>query len=223
MTSESNQPNILDLARYTPYATIKQMPRLFRLLLALSKLSSSLSNNSLLLSLTGSLGLRTLGIHLLLQDSLTGFLSLGSVDVLNQRSLVLEGVTLAQVIELVVQVLVDLAAGTVLDEETSENAKAAHPDDLAWHTSISRTLPLTETTVPANSSSGCEFAGTRSRVHRYGLADDEAICNELADGLAGVGVRDLADLIGIEPDLAFSAADDGGRQTLLGSEVDHLD
>ena len=43
----------------------------------------------------------------------------------------LEGVTLAQVIEFVVQVLVDLAAGTVLDEETSENAKAAHPDDLA--------------------------------------------------------------------------------------------
>lgn len=80
VTSESNQPNILDLARYTPYATIKQMPRLFRLLLALSKLSSSLSNHSLLLSLTGSLGLRALGIHLLLQDSLTGFLSLGSVD-----------------------------------------------------------------------------------------------------------------------------------------------
>ena len=43
----------------------------------------------------------------------------------------LEGVTLAQVIEFVVQVLVDLAAGTVLDQETSENAKAAHPDDLA--------------------------------------------------------------------------------------------
>jgi len=49
-------------------------------------------------------------------------------------------------------------------------------------------------------------------VHRHGLADDEAICDELADGLAGVGVGDLADLIGIEPDLALSAADDGGRQ-----------
>jgi hypothetical protein len=33
-----------------------------------------------LLSLSGSLCLRTLGIHLLLQDSLTGLLSLGSVD-----------------------------------------------------------------------------------------------------------------------------------------------
>jgi hypothetical protein len=39
-----------------------------------------LGNHSLLLSLTGSLGLRTLGIHLLLQDSLTRLLSLGLVD-----------------------------------------------------------------------------------------------------------------------------------------------
>jgi hypothetical protein len=44
---------------------------------------------------------------------------------------VLEGVTLAQVVEFVVQVLVDLAAGTILDEETAENAETAHPDDLA--------------------------------------------------------------------------------------------
>lgn len=57
-------------------------------------------------------------------------------------------------------------------------------------------------------------------MHRHGLADDEAICNELADGLAGVGVGDLADLIGIEPDLALSATDDGGRQALLGGEID---
>jgi hypothetical protein len=152
----------------------------------------------------------------------------------------LEGVTLAQVIEFVVEVLVNLAAGTILDQEASENAKAAHPDDLAvangsesgplyfrilgdgipWHTSIGRTLSLTETTVSANSSSGCEFAGARSRVHCHRLADDEAICNELSDGLAGVGVGDLADLIGIEPDFALSAADDGGRQALLGGEVD---
>ena len=50
---------------------------------------------------------------------------------LNQRSLVLESVTLAEVVECVVQVLVDLAAGTILDEETAEDAKTAHPDDLA--------------------------------------------------------------------------------------------
>jgi len=52
-------------------------------------------------------------------------------------------------------------------------------------------------------------------VHGDLLADDEAIRDELADGLAGVGVGDFAGLIGIEPDLALSAADDGGREALL--------
>ena len=51
--------------------------------------------------------------------------------VLDKGTLVLEGVTLAQVVELVVEVLVDLAGGTVLDQETAENTLAAHPDDLA--------------------------------------------------------------------------------------------
>jgi hypothetical protein len=43
----------------------------------------------------------------------------------------LEGVTLAQVVKLVVKVLIDLAAGTVLDEETTEDSETAHPDNLA--------------------------------------------------------------------------------------------
>jgi hypothetical protein len=59
-------------------------------------------------------------------------------------------------------------------------------------------------------------------VHGDGLADDEAICNELSDGLAGVGIRDFADLVGIQPDLSLSAANDGGRQALLSGEVDPI-
>jgi hypothetical protein len=59
-------------------------------------------------------------------------------------------------------------------------------------------------------------------VHCDWLADDEAIGDELADGLAGVGVGDLVDLIGIEPDLALSAADDRRREALLGGEVDPM-
>lgn len=50
---------------------------------------------------------------------------------LNQSTLVLEGVTLAQVVELVVEVLVDLASGAVADEQTTEDTHAAHPEDLA--------------------------------------------------------------------------------------------
>lgn len=51
--------------------------------------------------------------------------------VLNQSTLVLEGVTLAQVVELVVEVLVNLAGGTVADEQTTEDTHAAHPENLA--------------------------------------------------------------------------------------------
>ena len=60
-------------------------------------------------------------------------------------------------------------------------------------------------------------------MHGDGLADDEAIADELADGLAGVGVGDLANLVGIEPDLVLAAADDRRGQALLSAEVDPAD
>ena len=41
---------------------------------------------------------------------------------LHQRTLVLECVTLAQVVEFVVQVLVDFARGTVLDQQAAEDS-----------------------------------------------------------------------------------------------------
>lgn len=50
---------------------------------------------------------------------------------LDQSTLVLEGITLAQMIEFVVEVLVDLAGSAVLDQKATENAEAAHPHDLA--------------------------------------------------------------------------------------------
>jgi len=91
-----------------------------------------------------------------------------------------------------------------------------------WHTSICGTLSLTETTVSTNSSSGGELTGAGSRVHGDWLADDEAIGNKFANGLAGVGIGDLADLVRIKPDLALSTADDGSRQALLGGEIDPI-
>lgn len=74
--------------------------------------------------------------------------------------------------------------------------------------------------MSTHSASRVEFTGTGARVHGDGLADDQAIADQLADGLAGVGVGDFAHLIGIEPDLALTAADHGRRKALLGSEVD---
>lgn len=59
-------------------------------------------------------------------------------------------------------------------------------------------------------------------MHGNWLADDEAISDQLSDRLTRVGVRDLAGLIGIEPDLPLSTAHDGGRQALLGGEIDPI-
>lgn len=74
---------------------------------------------------------------------------------LDESALVLEGVTLAQVVELVVQVLVDLASGTVADEQTTENTHAAHPEDLAkQHIAISKTIP---TRSPISTTSPSTF------------------------------------------------------------------
>ena len=56
-------------------------------------------------------------------------------------------------------------------------------------------------------------------MHGDLLADNEAIGHEFADGLAGVGVGDLTDFIGVEPDLALTAAGHGGRQALLRAEI----
>jgi len=47
--------------------------------------------------------------------------------VFDESTLVLERVTLAERVELVVEVLVDLAAGAVLDEETAEDTLVTHP------------------------------------------------------------------------------------------------
>ena len=56
-------------------------------------------------------------------------------------------------------------------------------------------------------------------MHGDGLADDEAIGDELADGLAGVGVGDFILLVRVEPDLALAAVPHGRREALLRAEV----
>ena len=60
-------------------------------------------------------------------------------------------------------------------------------------------------------------------MHSHGLADDEAISDQFADGLTGVSIGDFVDFVGIEPDLSLAASDDGGRQALLSSEVDPVE
>ncbi len=133
----------------------------------------------------------------------------------------LECVTFAKMVEFVVQMLVDLPASTILHKKTAENSESSHPNDLArehsvsilfpfalclirelcipWHTSIRSTFPFTKTTMSTNSSSSLKITGSRSRVHSNRLANDEAIGDELPNGLAGVCVADLVGLVGVQP------------------------
>jgi len=74
--------------------------------------------------------------------------------------------------------------------------------------------------VSADAASGGQLTRAGARVHGDRLADNEAIGDELANSGAAVGVGDLVDLVGVEPDLALAAACDGTRQALLGAEVD---
>jgi hypothetical protein len=57
-------------------------------------------------------------------------------------------------------------------------------------------------------------------VHNGGLFDDEAVPFQAGDVSAGIGEGDFVGLVGIQPDLALSALEDGGREALLETEID---
>lgn len=72
--------------------------------------------------------------------------------VLDECPLVLERVTLAEVVELVVEVLVNLSAGTVLDKQPAEDSQATHPQDLAVRGKLCQHGPSYDVTMDPNSS-----------------------------------------------------------------------
>jgi hypothetical protein len=183
----------------------------------------------------------SIGLEVKRKQKLRGLENKGTY-VLDQRSLVFEGITLAEMVQFVVKVLVNLARGTVLDQQTTKDPQSAHPHDLTIskssaleshstqshhyhikniprHPSILGPLPLTKAsmaTIPPRSS---QLPRASSRVHGDRFADDEAIRHQLADGLAGVGVGDFRRLVRIQPDLALAAADHAAGKTLLCAEI----
>lgn len=64
-----------------------------------------------------------------------------------------------------------------------------------------------------------ELAGAVARVHSNGLADDKTILHKATDVLAGVGVGDFVDLIGVEPDLSLSALENCRREAFLQAQI----
>jgi hypothetical protein len=114
-----------------------------------------------------------------------------------ESALVLECITLAQVVKLVVQMFVNLATGPVLRKEASQDAESAHPQHLTEqypirqpnrfqmllyrqphsprHASILGTLPLAKASVPADTPRLVQCTGTGARVDGDGLLDDQAV------------------------------------------------
>ena len=88
----------------------------------------------------------------------------------DKGTLVLEGVTLTQMVQMVIEMLVNLARGTILDQKTSEHSQAAHPQNLTGTLSASclaRRIDLDtrSTTIPPASLR----RGTAERVTHDGI------------------------------------------------------
>lgn len=49
----------------------------------------------------------------------------------NQSALVLEGVTLAKMVQFVIEMLVDFSRSAIFHEQTAEDSEPTHPQDLA--------------------------------------------------------------------------------------------
>ena len=56
-------------------------------------------------------------------------------------------------------------------------------------------------------------------MHSNGFANDEAIGDEFADSLAGIGVGDFVDFVRVEPDLALAAVGHRRREALLRAKI----
>jgi len=144
------------------------------------------------------------------------------VDELHQDALVLEHVTLALDVELVVKMAVDFLVLSVLLEETTQDAHSPHPQLLDGHTRVGSTLALTRAGVTALSSGQSVLPCPGARVHGLGLLDDQAILNETADVLSRVCVGNFIDFIGVHPDFVTPALKNGGGKPFLKSHRRHL-
>lgn len=176
---------------------------------------SLLDSSAFRTTFLGSLVARTDGVSLISNDLSTSLFDLGLVDVLHQDTLVLEDVTLDLQVQRVVHVLVDLASFTVLAEHATENAHTTQPNDLGGHASFTGTATLTSALVTTLALSLSHQANTGAAVDFDGLLEDQAVLDELADSLAGVGVGDFGGLVGVHPNLALTGLQDASGEATL--------
>ena len=126
----------------------------------------------------------TSGLGLSLEVLLADHFSLGLVDGLNKDVLVLELVTLGGKVELVVHLAVDLLLLSISLEESTEDTKAAHPDDLLGHTGVAGTLSLTSTLMAALALGLSPSLAAGAREGGNDLSHDQTVLHKLPNVLA---------------------------------------
>merc|ERR1719312_139394 len=170
----------------------------------------------------GLLDLVAPGLGLVSQHLGPGLLGLLLVDVLHQDALVLEHVTLGLQVEVVVQVPVDLLGLTVAAEQTPQHSHPLHPQGLLGASGVLGTLALSVTGVTTLPPGLGGLTDAGPGVDGGGLLDGETVLDQLAHILAGVGVADLGDLVGVQPNLIFATFKDRGCQPLLKYQRTHV-
>jgi len=165
----------------------------------------NLASSSLLLS-DSVLG--TSGFSLGLELGVTLLVSLILVDHLDESVLVLVHVTLSSEVHLSVLGRSDLLGLSVLAEESSENSRSSHPEDLGRHTGVSGSLPSSGTGVTSLTDGGVPGLNSESRVDSGLSLFNDVVLNKLADVLAGVSESDLIALSGVNVDAFLSAFHD---------------
>jgi len=143
-----------------------------------------LAGDALLSASSGLLVLVSPGFGLVSQLLGAESLSFLLVDELHQNALVLEHVTLALDVELVVEMAIDLLVLSVLLQETTQDAHPPHPQLLDGHTGVGRTLALTGTRMTSLSSGQSVLPRPGARVNGLRLLDDQTVLDQATDVLS---------------------------------------
>ena len=106
------------------------------------------------------------------------------VDVLHKNTLVLEYVTLAFQVQLVVQMTINLLCFTVFAQQAAKNTLTTHPDNLNGHTGIRSTFTFTKAGVASLGTGSLESDSAGTRVYNRGLVYDQPVLNESVNTLA---------------------------------------
>jgi hypothetical protein len=136
---------------------------------------------SLGLLLPQCLVLGSTSLELFLDRLRPGLFSLGLVNAFHENALVLEHVTLASKIQLMVQVAIDLFPFTVFAQHVAKHALPPHPLDLLWQACIPCTKSLTGAHMATLALGNQVLADTGARMDSHRLFDHKAIVNQLAD------------------------------------------